>query len=143
MKTSKKGLGLIKRHEGLRLSAYLCPGGEWTIGYGHTGDVAPGDKITEEQADQMISADLRIFEDVINKHLEVQLSQNQFDAIVVFSYNVGCGALLGSTLWRKLQADPSDESIADEFAKWRNARGKVLPGLVKRRADEAKLYFNR
>lgn len=142
MQTSKKGIELIKKHEGCRLKAYLCPAGVWTIGYGHTKDVKPNDAITEEQTEELLKQDLGMFEEVITKHLDVALSQNQFDALVSFAFNVGCGALLGSTLWEKLQKDPSDESIAGEFAKWRNANGKVLSGLVKRRADEAKLYFN-
>ena len=140
MKTSDKGIGLIKRFEGLRLKAYLCPSGKPTIGYGHTKDVKLGDVITEEEAEQLLLEDLIVVENEINKH-NLDINQNQFDALVSFVYNVGVGNFRTSTLLKKIKTDPNDKTIANEFKRWVYSNGKKLPGLVKRREEEAKLYF--
>jgi len=140
MKTSDKGIGLIKRFEGLRLKAYLCPAGKPTIGYGHTKDVKLGDVITEEEAEQLLLEDLIVVENEINKH-NLDINQNQFDALVSFVYNVGVGNFRTSTLLKKIKTDPNDKTIANEFKRWVYSNGKKLPGLVKRREEEAKLYF--
>lgn len=140
MKTSNKGIELIKKHEGLRLKAYLCPAGKWTIGYGHTKDVKPGQVITEEEAERLLRDDLAIAENEINRH-NLDINQNQFDALASFVYNVGVGNFRTSTLLKKIKANPNDESIADEFRRWVYSNGKKLPGLVKRREEEAELYF--
>lgn len=140
MKTSDNGIELIKRFEGLRLKAYLCPAGKPTIGYGHTKDVKLGDVITEEEAEQLLREDLIAVENEINKH-NLNLNQNQFDALVSFVYNVGIGNFRSSTLLKKIKANPNDESIANEFKRWVYSNGKRLPGLVKRREEEAELYF--
>ena len=138
--TSIKGIELIKKHEGCRLQAYKCPAGVWTIGYGHTQGVKAGQSITQAEADNYLKSDLKTFESFLNR-AGLRLNQNQFDALVSFIFNVGSGAFHGSTLKKKIQANPSDPTIRDEFRKWKNGGGRVLPGLVKRREDEANLYF--
>lgn len=144
MKTTPSGVDLIKTHEGLRLSAYRCPAGILTIGYGHTGgDVTPGMSVTQMQAEILLVRDLARFETGVDRLVHVILTQNQFNALVSFAYNVGLGAFAGSTLLRKINANPVDPSIKDEFLRWNKAKGVILPGLTKRRMDEAILYFKR
>lgn len=141
MKASSKALELIKQFEGLRLKAYLCPGGVWTIGYGHTAGVKPGMVITKAQAEEYLKADLIAFERYLNG-LGLALNQNQFDALISFIYNVGTGNFSSSTLLRKVRANPQDDSIMDEFLRWVYSKGRVLPGLQRRRLAEMKLYFS-
>ena len=141
MKTSHKGIALIKEFEGLRLKAYKCPGGVWTIGYGHTAGVKPGMVISEAQAEEYLMADLIASEKYLND-LRLAINQNQFDALISFFYNVGTGNFSRSTLLRKVRANPQDNSIMDEFLKWVYSKGRVLPGLQRRRLAEMKLYFS-
>ena len=141
MNTSPKGIALIKEFEGLRLKAYKCPGGVWTIGYGHTAGVKPGIVISEAQAEEYLKADLIAFERYLNG-LGLALNQNQFDALVSFIYNVGTGNFSNSTLLRKVRANPQENSIMDEFLRWVYSKGRVLPGLQRRRLAEMKLYFS-
>ena len=141
MKTSPKGIALIKEFEGLRLKAYKCPGGVWTIGYGHTVGVKPGMVISEAQAEEYLKADLIAFERYLNG-LRLALNQNQFDALISFIYNVGTGNFSNSTLLRKVRANPQDNSIMDEFLRWVYSKDRVLPGLQRRRLAEMKLYFS-
>ena len=145
--TSAQGLAIIKKHEGLRLSSYLCPAGVPTIGYGNTRypdgrKVIIGEKLSsEKEATQLLLASLESFEAAVNRHLP-NLNQCQFDALVSFTYNVGAGAFIKSTLLKKAKVNASDPSIVDEFQKWVRGGGKVLPGLVTRRREEANLYFS-
>lgn len=141
MKTSSKGIALIKEFEGLRLKAYKCPGGVWTIGYGHTAGVKSGMVISEAQAEEYLMADLIAFEKYLNG-LGLVINQNQFDALISFIYNVGTGNFSSSTLLRKVKANPLDNSIMDEFLRWVYSKGRVLPGLQRRRLAEMKLYFS-
>jgi lysozyme len=141
MNTSPKGIALIKEFEGLRLKAYQCPGGVWTIGYGHTAGVKPGMLISKAQAEEYLKADLIAFERYLNG-LGLALNQNQFDALVSFIYNVGTGNFSNSTLLRKVRANPQENSIMDEFLRWVYSKGRVLPGLQRRRLAEMKLYFS-
>lgn len=141
MKTSPKGIALIKEFEGLRLKAYKCPGGVWTIGYGHTAGVKPGMTITEEQAEQFLKEDLIVFEKAVNNQ-NLSINQNQFDALISLIYNIGIGNFQKSTLLRKARVNPDDNSIMDEFLKWVYSKGRVLPGLQRRRLAEMKLYFS-
>ena len=141
MNTSPKGIALIIEFEGLRLKAYQCPGGVWTIGYGHTAGVKPGMVITEAQAEEYLKADLIAFERYLNG-LGLALNQNQFDALISFIYNVGTGNFSNSTLLRKVRANPQENSIMDEFLRWVYSKGRVLPGLQRRRLAEMKLYFS-
>jgi lysozyme len=142
MEHSDNCTNLVKDSEGLYLKAYLCPADVLTIGYGHTGhDVVPGMKITEEEAIDFLNEDL-YFVDRFVDSLGIAFNQNQHDALVSFAFNLGNGALQHSTLLKKAKIDPNDITIADEFAKWVYGGGKKLPGLVKRRARESKLYFS-
>ncbi len=136
---SQNGLNLIKGFEGLRLSAYQDSAGVWTIGYGHTGGVRPGQRISQAQAEQYLRSDVRWAEQAVRDNVKVPLSQNQFDALVSFTFNVGAGALKDSTLLKKLNAGDYAGAQA-EFGRWVNAGGQRLEGLVRRRAEEAQLF---
>lgn len=139
MKTSEKGLEIIKRFEGLELKSYLCPANVWTVGYGHTKTAKEGMDITESKAEELLREDIRMFEEGVQKAVEVKLDQEQFDALVSFTFNVGLGAFRASTLRRKL--NKSDyKGAANEFKKWKFANGRILSGLVRRRKAEADLF---
>lgn len=143
MKTSKNGLELIKRHEGCRLTAYKCPAGVWTIGFGHTGaDVGPGMTITLQRAEELLIEDIRWAEEAVNRE-NLRLNQNQFDALVSFVYNVGAGNFRSSTLLKMLRVNPESLNIRTELNKWCKAKGSTLPGLALRRKQEAELYFSK
>lgn len=137
---TREGIELIKRHEGLRLEAYRCPAGVWTIGYGHTQGVSAGQKIDKYEAEMLLENDLTKFEAGVRR-LVGNLAPHKIDALVSLAFNIGLKAFMGSTLCRKVKADPADKSIAAEFRKWVYAGKTKLPGLVKRREDEAKMYF--
>lgn len=138
---SPTGLALIQLSEGLRLTAYRDAAGVWTIGYGSTRGVKGGMKITQEQAEQRLLADVAQAEAVVNRRVTVSLSQHQFDALVSFVFNVGGGAFCKSTLLEKLNlADYA--GAANELSRWVKANGRVLPGLVKRRAAERALFLS-
>lgn len=139
MRFSEKGLDLCAEFEGLRLVAYLCPAKIWTIGYGHTKGVKPGDKITIEQARAFLREDVKEAEEAVNALVKVPLTQGQFDALVDFTFNLGRGALAGSTLLKLLNATKYDAARL-EFVKWNKAGGKVLDGLTRRREAEAKMF---
>ena len=141
MKASVDAYELIKQFEGLRLEAYLCPAGIWTIGYGHTSDVSPNSCITIQEADEYLHRDVASVELQLNK-LNLILRQCQWDAIVSFVFNVGIGNFKSSTLLAKIRINPDDNSIIDEFLRWVYANGKVMKGLQKRRLAEMKLYFS-
>ena len=146
MKISEQGLELIKHFESLQLKSYICPSGKWTIGYGHTGsDVVPNSTITEEQAEIILMADIKPIENYLNIKVNRQLNQSQFDALVSFIFNIGMEAFKASTLLNKLMKNPSDLTIHNEFLRWkygtRNGKKAIMPGLEKRRREEAALYF--
>ena len=132
---------MIKQFEGLRLRAYQCAAGVWTIGYGHTSGVKPGMSITAAEAENLLRGDLQKFENAVGT-LGLQLTQNQFDALVSFAFNVGIAALRGSTLLRLIRSGASETAIRTAFGMWVKAGGKTLPGLVRRRKAEADLYFS-
>jgi lysozyme len=143
MKTSPRGIALIKSAEGLRLKAYPDPGTgglPWTIGYGSTSGVTRNMVITEAQAEQMLEEDLVRFERIVERAVRVPVNQGQFDALVSFTYNVGEGNFTKSTLLRKLNAGDA-AGASEQFSRWVNAAGKVLPGLVKRRAAECAMFL--
>lgn len=146
MKTDQRGIDLIKRFEGLRLKAYKPVKTEkyYTIGYGHYGaDVTANMVITESEAETLLRKDLQKFEKGVEDALAgTQITQNQFNALVSFSYNVGLGNLRNSTLLKYVKANANDERIKGEFLKWKYAGGQVLAGLVKRRQAEAGMYFS-
>ena len=141
MKASVDAYEPIKQFEGLRLKAYLCPAGIWTIGYGHTSGVSPNSFITIQEADEYLHRDVATIEMQLNK-LNLILRQCQWDAIVSFVFNVGIGNFRSSTLLAKIRTNPDDNSIMDEFLRWVYANGKVMKGLQKRRLAEMKLYFS-
>ncbi len=140
MKTSQKGIEIIKKYEGLRLKAYKCPAGILTIGYGHTKNVKQGDTITETQAEILLIYDLIDIENCIKKNVKIPLNQNQFDALVSLCFNIGCGNFLKSTLLKKLNEGKIAEAVK-EFLKWNKAGGKELAGLTKRRQEEMELFL--
>lgn len=139
LRTGERGTALIKSFEGLRLRAYRCPAGVLTIGYGHTGGVREGQIITAEMAQVYLLKDLRRFE----KHTAANvtrraLRQNQFDACISLCYNAGYR--IRGNLARSLNVNDT-EGVAREFRKIVHAKGKKLPGLVRRREAEIKLYM--
>lgn len=140
MITGEKGLELIKEFEGLRLTAYLCPAQVWTIGYGHTAGVRQGDVIIEAQADAFLRHDLAASELAVGRRVTALLNQNQFDALVSFTFNLGAGNLSRSTLLKKLNAGDY-AGAAEEFLRWNRAGGKPLAGLSRRRAAERALFL--
>lgn len=141
MKTSDAGIALIKRFEGCHLDAYVCPAGVLTIGYGHTGsDVHEGDSIDEAHADYFLRKDLEAAEKCVNACVKGNITQGQFDSLVSFVFNLGCGRLRSSTLLRHVN-DGNDMSAASEFTKWVYANGKRLPGLEKRRLAEMEMFL--
>jgi len=144
MQYSKDGLHLTEGFEGCRLIAYPDPGtggDPWTIGYGHTGpDVHPGMTITLEQAEDLLAQDVKRAEADVNAKLTVKVSQEEFDALVDFAFNCGCGNLNNSTLLKKLNAGDF-EGAAQEFLKWDMAAGHHMAGLLKRRQAEELLFL--
>lgn len=135
MKISEKGLDLIKSFEGCKLTAYLCPAGVWTIGYGHTKGVKEGQKITQKKADALLMEDLKRFEDHVNSYRKYyKFTQNEFDALVSFAFN------LGNINQLTKNGKRNKGQIADKMLLYTKAGGKVLPGLVKRRKAEHDLF---
>ena len=131
--TGQAGVDLIKEFEGCRLDAYVCPAGVLTIGYGHTGsDVTPGMTITAAEAEALLKQDLQKFEQAVNHLIKVRLNQNEFDAIVSFTFNCGAGALDSSTFKRRMNSGENKATcFREEFPKWVN--GANIPRLVRRR----------
>ena len=144
MKTSQEAKNRIAEHEGLSLEAYPDPGtgGEpITIGVGHTGGVKLGDTITKDQAIDFLAADLLSAERTVDEAVKVPLSQQEFDSLVSFVFNVGAGAFRSSTLLKLLNVGDR-RGAADQFLRWTKAGGRDLPGLVRRRADERKWFLS-
>lgn len=140
---SENGIKLIKNFEGCRLEAYKCPAGVWTIGYGHTGaEVHAGLKITQEQANKYLKNDLLIHCNNVSRLVKKPLTQNQFDALVSFEYNVGYGNFASSTMLKLLNQGKYSEA-ALQFGRWVYANKKVLSGLVKRRQAEKDLFLKK
>ena len=139
MRTGRDGVELIRHFEGCRLDAYLCPAGVWTIGYGHTANVKEGDSIDQEAAEAFLIEDLESFERDVTRLVEVPLTQQQFDALVSWTFNLGAGNLAESTLLRELN-NYQYEKVPEQIMRWVRAGGQVLEGLVKRRAAEAALF---
>jgi lysozyme len=140
MNASEAAYDLIKSFEGLFLRAYLCPAGVWTIGYGHTKNVKEGDTCTPTQADFWLRKDVEEAIAAVNQLITVPLTQSQFDALVSFTFNVGTGALKASTM-RRLLMLRNYAAAAMQFERWNKAKGKVLPGLTRRRKEEKDLFL--
>lgn len=145
MKVSQSCINLIKQFEGCKLTPYICPAGLPTIGFGSTRyadgrKVSLGDpKISQAEADKLLMDTIVEYEQGVNKAVAKPLTQNQFDALVDFAYNTGVSKMQQSTLIKKVVAGDFVGAKA-EFGKWVYGGGKVLPGLVKRRAAEAELF---
>lgn len=148
-KTGTKGIELIKKFEGFRAKPYKCPAGIPTIGYGATfypdgKKVTMNDKaITEEEGVALLKSMLSKFEQYVDSYCIDTITQNQFDALVSFCYNLGPTNLKNSTLLKKVNKNANDETIRAEFMKWTKAGGRTLKGLVTRRTAEADLYFSK
>ena len=139
MNLGYKGTKLLKYFEGCKLTAYQDSVGVWTIGYGHTKGVYDGMTITQEEAEQMLLSELEEYEGYVEKYVTVPLTQNQFDALVVWVYNLGPTNFRNSTLLKELNAG-NYNAAGQEITRWNKAGGKVLAGLVKRREAEAQLF---
>lgn len=135
MKINKEGLDLIKSFEGLRLTAYKCPAGVWTVGYGHTAGVYEGMVINQDQAENMLKSDLKKYEKYVTDNVKLELTENQFSALVSFCYNCGVGNL------RTLVKNRTLAQIAEALLLYNKAGGKVLSGLVRRREAERQLFL--
>lgn len=141
------GTKLIQQFESCRLTSYQDSKGIWTIGWGNTqyengASVKKGEKITQQRADQLFSIISSRFCSGVSKRVRSNLNQNQFDALVSFTYNVGFGNLDKSTLLKKVNSNPFDDSIRSEFMKWVNKGSSFEKGLTRRRKAEANLYFS-
>ena len=148
-KTGTAGIEIIKSMEGFRSAPYKCPAGIPTIGYGATfypdgKKVTMADKaITEQEGTALLQNMLVSFEKYVDSYCRDDINQNQFDALVSFAYNLGPSNLKSSTLLKKVNLNPEDETIHLEFMKWVKAGGKTLKGLVRRREAESQLYFKK
>lgn len=147
MSVNQKTIDLVKKFEGCKLKAYLCPANIYTIGWGNTfykngTKVKRGDIITQTQADELLKETLAFFAFKVQPLITAQVNENQFGALVSFAYNCGVAALSKSTLLAKVNQNPNNDSIGLEFLRWTKAKGVVLPGLVKRRQAEKELYFS-
>jgi len=149
MRLDSKGYDLIKTFEGLSLKPYLCSAKVPTIGYGNTFytngvKVKMSDApITQEKANEMLKVIADSFALKVSKIVPSGLTQNQFNALVSFAFNLGVQALTNSTLLRLVKINPNDGNIAKEFLRWNKAGGKVVDGLTKRRIKESALYFTK
>lgn len=142
---SDNGMKLLEQFEGLRLEAYLDSANIYTIGYGtikypNGSKIKKGDKVTKAQAKQYKLHDLKEFENTVNTSVNVQLSQNQYDALVSLSYNIGSGAFKNSTLLKKLN-DSDYKGAAEQFLVWNKVNSKRVQGLVNRREAERNLFL--
>lgn len=142
MSISERGVELVAKYEGCRLEAYKCPAGVWTIGYGHTAGVKPGDTLpSKEKAKALLREDLAKYAASVNNCVKkglitFPLNQNQFDALTSFCYNCGAGSL------QKLVSGRSAAVIADKLLLYNKGGGKVLPGLTRRREEERALFLS-
>ena len=143
MEISQEGVSLIKKFEGCDLEAYKCSAGVWTIGYGRTKNVEEGDTCTQEQADQWLHEELPVYGAYVSDAVLVPLNQNEFDALVAWTYNLGPTNLNDSTMLKVLN-DNKKEEVPHQMRKWNKARVNgekvVLPGLERRRQAESLLF---
>ena len=139
LKTSQEGISLIKSFEGCELTAYRCSADVPTIGYGHTAGVSDGDTCTQEEAETMLADDLVEFEDYVKNYVESELQQNEFDALVAWTYNLGPANLKESTMLKELNSGNFEE-VPRQMKRWNRAGGEVLDGLISRREAESLLF---
>lgn len=138
-KTPPEAISLIQEFEGLKLIAYKCPGGIWTIGYGHTGTAHPGMEITEEEAEALLRGDLLSAERAVSRLVKVRLTDGQFGVLVSFTFNVGIGNFQKSTLLKLLNRGWY-EQVPAQLMRWNKSNGEVLGGLSRRRRAEGQLW---
>ena len=139
MNISNEGLSLIKKFEGCELDAYKCAAGVPTIGYGSTHGIEMGMSISRARAEELLLEDIAKFEDHVNNNVKVPLNQNQFDAMVSWTFNLGGGNLKSSTLLKVLNGSDYTD-VPNQIKRWNKANGKVLEGLIRRREAEALLF---
>ena len=139
LKTSQEGISLIKSFDGCELTAYRCSADVPTIGYGHTAGVSDGDTCTQEEAESMLAEDLVEFEDYVKNYVESELQQNEFDALVAWTYNLGPANLKESTMLKELNSGNFEE-VPRQMKRWNRAGGEVLDGLIRRREAESRLF---
>lgn len=137
---SDDAIEILKKHEGLRLAAYKCLGGIWTVGFGSTHGVERGDRITEAEALEKLRLEVQIYETGVLEALTIAPNQNQFNAMVLLAYNIGVGGFKSSSV-RRFHNLGQTEQAADAFRLWNKGGGRVLGGLVKRREEERSLYL--
>ena len=141
MRISQKGIYLLKHFEGLKLQSYLCPGNVWSIGWGATQingkKVKEGDVISIECAEELLFHDIQKFEKLVNEKINVDLSQNQFDSLVLHSFNTGGSDTLFDLINKEVSLGEIREWIENTYI---TANGKILNGLIVRRKNEANLY---
>jgi lysozyme len=147
MNINDKGIKLLHEFESCRLEAYQCSAKVWTIGWGNTfyesGEkVKQGDTVTQKRADELFFSILKNFEMDVRTFTKSKINEDQYSALVCFSYNVGSRAFLESTLLKRVNENPNDPRIALEFMRWTIAGGKKSLGLYRRREAEARLYFS-
>tara|TARA_R110002050_G_scaffold24250_3_gene64930 strand:+ start:288 stop:731 length:444 start_codon:yes stop_codon:yes gene_type:complete len=139
MNISNEGLSLIKKFEGCELNSYKCAAGVPTIGYGSTHGIEMGMSISRARAEELLLEDIAKFEDHVNNNVKVPLNQNQFDAMVSWTFNLGGGNLKSSTLLKVLNGSDYTD-VPNQIKRWNKANGKVLEGLIRRREAEALLF---
>lgn len=139
MNISQNGLELIKHFEGCELEAYKCAAGVWTIGYGHIKTAEEGMVISQSYADELLEGEIVEYEDYVNTAVTAPLSQDQFDALVSWTFNLGNGNLNASTMLKVLNRGEYEE-VPNQMKRWNKAGGKVLEGLIRRREAEANLF---
>ena len=138
---NEQGLELIKEFEGCQLEAYLCPAGVPTIGYGHTRSAKLGQTISQADADALLREDLADSEDAVDRLVTAQINENQFSALVSFTFNIGAEAFERSTLLSMLNANAQIHIVAAQLLRWNKANGEELPGLTRRRHAEQALFL--
>lgn len=138
MNISNKGLELIKSYEGCRLTAYKCPAGVWTIGYGHTSGVYEGMSITQDEADRLLAEDVQVYANAVDRYnSRFNFNQAEFDSLTSFTYNCGVGSLQAV-----MSCCNTKQEIAEECKLYNKGGGVVLAGLVRRREEEYKLFMS-
>ena len=141
MEISQEGISLIKKFEGCKYESYKCAAGVWTIGYGSTKGVSEGMVITHERAEMLLMEDIADYEEAVNQLVELPLKQNEFDALVAWTFNLGATNLKNSTLLKVLNSTHKDwNDVPAQIKRWNKAGGKVLQGLIRRREAEALLF---
>ena len=142
MNISTPGIDLIKAFEGCKLKTYRCSGNVLTIGYGHTKGVEEDQEITQKEADALLLEDIHMVETHCKRLINIPLEQHQWDAIVSWCFNLGCGNLRASTMLQVINSGQIDK-VSEQIVRWNKAGGKVVAGLTRRRKAEAAMFDNK